>query len=139
MASAPVVRCTLVLSTRGALARLKHGCNRAGTPMSTDRTAPEVTRLLGAVERGESGAANDLMRELYGELRRLAAARLLRTPGGVHGQTLQPTALVHEAFARLLGKDGGAYENRRHFFFAAARAMQDIMVEQARRKARRAR
>jgi RNA polymerase sigma factor (TIGR02999 family) len=57
----------------------------------------------------------------------------------VHGETLPPTALVHEAFIRLLGKDEGGYENRRHFFFAAARAMQDIMLEQARRKARRAR
>lgn len=94
--------------------------------------------LLNAAGRGEPSAADAFVVELYGELRRLAAARLARSPQGGRGQTLQPTALVHEAFIRLLGKDA-EYESQRHFFFAAARAMQDILVEQARRKARRAR
>lgn len=85
------------------------------------------------------GVEHGFIAEVYNELRRLAAARLKRTPGGPLAQTLQPTALVHEALARLLAKDPGTYQNQRHFFFAAARAMQDILVEQARRKARRAR
>jgi RNA polymerase sigma factor (TIGR02999 family) len=90
-----------------------------------------VTRLLGAAASGDGDAASKLLVELYGELRQLAQARMRRLAAG---QTLQPTALVHEAFVRLVGKDLDRYENRRHFFFAAARAMEDILVEQARRK-----
>lgn len=90
-----------------------------------------VTRLLGAAASGDGEAASKLLIELYGELRQLAHARMRRLSTG---QTLQPTALVHEAFVRLVGKETDRYENRRHFFFAAARAMEDILVEQARRK-----
>ncbi|HLO39591.1 MAG TPA: ECF-type sigma factor [Phycisphaerales bacterium] len=90
-----------------------------------------VTRLLGAAASGDGEAASKLLIELYGELRQLAHARMRRLSTG---QTLQPTALVHEAFVRLVGKESDRYENRRHFFFAAARAMEDILVEQARRK-----
>src|SRR5262249_10906739 len=69
---------------------------------------------------------------VYDELRKLARSRMAKLPPG---QTLQPTALVHEAYLRLLGKKDLQLESRRHFFFAAARAMRDILVEQARRKA----
>ncbi len=91
-----------------------------------------VTVLLQAAAAGDRKAAADLLPELYGELRKLAAARMRDL---AKGQTLQPTALVHEAFVRLVGREGSGYENRKHFFFAAARAMEDILVEQARRKA----
>jgi len=91
-----------------------------------------VTLLLQAAADGDSRAAVELLPLLYGELRRLAAAWMDRTPPG---QTLQPTALVHEAYIRLVGKEALRFENRRHFFFVAARAMRDILVEQARRKA----
>lgn len=90
-----------------------------------------VTRLLGAAASGDGDAASKLLIELYGELRALAQSRMRRLSAG---QTLQPTALVHEAFVRLVGKESERYETRRHFFFAAARAMEDILVEQARRK-----
>lgn len=96
----------------------------------------EVTRLLDAVERGEPQAAEELLPLVYEELRRLAAARMANE---VPGQTLQPTALVHEAWIRLLGPDdepqswqGGSS----HFFGAAAEAMRRILVDKARRKRR---
>ncbi len=96
--------------------------------------APEnVTRLLKTAAEGDHQATADLLRVVYGELRNLAKAWMARTPPG---QTLQPTALVHEAFVRLVGPDKQAWENRRHFFFAASRAMRDILVERARAKAR---
>jgi RNA polymerase sigma factor (TIGR02999 family) len=91
-----------------------------------------VTVLLDAAGRGDTRAADDLLPLLYGELRRLAESRLAQQPAG---HTLQATALVHEAFLRLVGKDITTYENRGHFFFAAARAMRDILVERARQKA----
>lgn len=93
-----------------------------------------VTQLLQAAADGDSQAAAELLPLLYAELRRLAAAWMEKTPPG---QTLQPTALVHEAYLRLVGKDALRFENRRHFFFVAARAMRDILIEQARRKASR--
>ncbi|MGB0716740.1 MAG: ECF-type sigma factor [Phycisphaerae bacterium] len=92
----------------------------------------DISKLLKAVETGHGEAVEDLLPILYQELRALAESRLRKMPPG---QTLQPTALVHEAYLRLLGKDDSKYENRRHFFFAAARAIHDILVEQARRKA----
>jgi RNA polymerase sigma factor (TIGR02999 family) len=95
----------------------------------------EVTRLLEAIGRGEPQRARELLPIVYGELRRLADARLAREPAG---QTLQPTALVHEAYLRLVGNgDGPPWENRGHFFAAAAEAMRRILVENARRKRRR--
>ena len=91
-----------------------------------------VTQLLQAAGRGETQAANELIPLVYGELRKLADSWL----GKLHdGQTLQPTALVHEAYLRLVPRAGTGWENRRHFFFAAARAMHDILVEHARQKA----
>lgn len=108
--------------------------------MSRDATPTpphEITLLLQAVTPDDSRAVDRLFPLLYDELRRMARGKLGETPGGwagAHGQTLQATALVHEAFVRLVGKDTPAYENRRHFFFAAARAMQDILVDQHRRR-----
>jgi hypothetical protein len=82
-----------------------------------------------AIPRGDP--ADALLPLVYDELRKLAVARLAHLPPG---QTLQPTALVHEAYLRLQGRPGGPFDNRAHFFFAAARAMRDILVEQARSK-----
>jgi len=92
-----------------------------------------VTLMLEAAGRGDPQATADLLPVVYAELRKLADTWLSRTSPG---QTLQPTALVHEAFLRLVGQDQRAWENRRHFFFAAGRAMHDILVERARAKAR---
>ena len=94
-----------------------------------------MTRLLDAVERGEPHAAEDLLPLVYEELRRLAAARMANEKPG---QTLQPTALVHEAWLRLLGPEQAprSWEGRGHFFGAAAEAMRRILVDSARRKQR---
>jgi RNA polymerase sigma factor (TIGR02999 family) len=98
----------------------------------TDTPANDVTAILRAAQGGDAGAAARLLPLVYDELRKLARARMAHLPPG---QTLQPTALVHEAYLRLLGKTDLQMETRRHFFFAAARAMRDILVEQARSKA----
>ena len=98
----------------------------------TDTRAPDVTAILRAAQGGDSEAAARLLPLVYGELRKLARARMAQLP---RGQTLQPTALVHEAYLRLLGKSGLHLEDQRHFFFVAARAMRDILVERARSKA----
>ena len=92
-----------------------------------------VTELLRAAQAGDADAAERLLAVVYEHLRQLARARMARVPPG---QTLQPTALVHEAYLRLTDKSDVSWESRQHFFFAAARAMRDILVEQARRKAR---
>src|SRR6516165_5270747 len=92
----------------------------------------DVTAILRAAQEGDAEAPARLLPLVYDELRKLAQARMARLPPG---QTLQPTALVHEAYLRLLGKTDLQVESRRHFFFAAARAMRDILVEQARAKA----
>ena len=95
----------------------------------------DVTRLLTAIERGESHAGEELLPLVYDELRRLAAYRLAQEKPG---QTLQATALVHEAWLRLVQSEPGGAEarwnGRRHFFGAAAEAMRRILVENARRK-----
>jgi RNA polymerase sigma factor (TIGR02999 family) len=95
----------------------------------------EVTRILSAVAQGDPQAASQLLPLVYDELRQLAAHRLAhQTPG----QTLQPTALVHEAYLRLVGDAGSHdWDSRGHFFAAAAEAMRRILVENARRKGRR--
>jgi RNA polymerase sigma factor (TIGR02999 family) len=97
----------------------------------------EVTRILSAIAQGDPQAASQLLPLVYDELRQLAAHRLAhQTPG----QTLQPTALVHEAYLRLVGDPGGHdWDSRGHFFAAAADAMRRILVENARRKGRRKR
>jgi RNA polymerase sigma factor (TIGR02999 family) len=93
----------------------------------------EVTRILDAIGQGEAGAAAQLLPLVYDELRRLAAQRMAQERPG---QTLQATALVHEAYLRLVGDDAGEWDNRRHFFAAAAEAMRRILVDKARRKRR---
>ena len=91
-----------------------------------------ITELLRAAQAGDAGAAEQLMAVVYEQLQQVARARMAHLPPG---QTLQPTALVHEAYLRLIDKSDVSWESRQHFFFAAARAMRDILVEQARRKA----
>jgi RNA polymerase sigma factor (TIGR02999 family) len=91
----------------------------------------EVTRVLKAAAEGDERAAQNLLPLVYAELRSLARARLKRLPPG---QTLQPTALVHEAYLRVVGDEDPGWDGRGHFFASAARAMRDILVEQARRK-----
>jgi RNA polymerase sigma factor (TIGR02999 family) len=94
----------------------------------------EVTRVLAAIESGDPHAAGQLLPLVYDELRRLAAQRLAQEKPG---QTLQPTALVHEAYLRLLGPgEAQHWDHRGHFFAAAAEAMRRILVESARRKQR---
>jgi RNA polymerase sigma factor (TIGR02999 family) len=96
----------------------------------------EVTDILSAVVQSDPQAASQLLPLVYDELRKLAAHRLAhQTPG----QTLQPTALVHEAYLRLVGDPEVSWDNRGHFFAAAAEAMRRILVEIARRKGRRKR
>jgi len=92
---------------------------------------PDVTRILSAIEAGDPQAAADLLPLVYDELRRLAAQRLGQEKAG---QTLQATALVHEAYLRLVGDQ--QFDHRGHFFAAAAEAMRRILVERARRKKR---
>jgi RNA polymerase sigma factor (TIGR02999 family) len=94
----------------------------------------EVTRILSAIDRGEPTAAAELLPLVYAELRRLAAGKLAREHPG---QTLDATALVHEAYLRLVGGDPAQpWNGRGHFFAAAAEAMRRILVEHARRKGR---
>jgi RNA polymerase sigma factor (TIGR02999 family) len=101
-------------------------------PLEPDSEA--VTRLLAAASRGEPAAAAELLPLVYDELRRLAAARLARE---VPGQTLQATALVHEAFLRLVGLDPDKpWDGRGHFFAAAAEAMRRILIDRARARRR---
>jgi RNA polymerase sigma factor (TIGR02999 family) len=94
----------------------------------------EVTRILSRIERGDPRAAEQLLPLVYDELRQLAARRLAYEKPG---QTLQATALVHEAYLRLIGPlDSDRYADRGHFFAAAAEAMRHILVDKARRKRR---
>jgi RNA polymerase sigma factor (TIGR02999 family) len=91
----------------------------------------DVTQLLNAIDAGDPKAADQLLPLVYEELRKLAAVRMAREKPG---QTLQPTALVHEAWLRLAGAEQYTWDNRRHFFAAAAEAMRRILVERARRR-----
>ncbi|MBL9135055.1 MAG: sigma-70 family RNA polymerase sigma factor [Verrucomicrobiales bacterium] len=91
----------------------------------------DVTRILEDLRAGDATAASRLFELTYAELRRLAAVRMAGESGG---QTLQATALVHEAWLRLGGDDPQPWQNRAHFFSAAAEAMRRILVDQARRK-----
>jgi len=95
-----------------------------------DQPHPDVTLALRAVSEGDASASEALLPLVYEELRRLAAARMAQLPPG---QTLQPTALVHDAYLKLVGSDQ-SWNSRGHFFGAAARAMRNILVDQARRK-----
>jgi RNA polymerase sigma factor (TIGR02999 family) len=91
----------------------------------------DVTRILNAIERGDAKATDELLPLVYDELRILAAQKLSHE---APGQTLQATALVHEAYVRLVGDEPQNWENRGHFFAAAAEAMRRILVDNARRR-----
>jgi RNA polymerase sigma factor (TIGR02999 family) len=92
----------------------------------------DVSRILSAIEQGDPLAASELLPLVYDELRKLAAARLIEEQPG---QTLQATALVHEAYLRLVGNDAAVrWNGRGHFFAAAAEAMRRILIDNARRK-----
>ncbi len=91
----------------------------------------DVTRILDRVQQGDSKAAAELLPLVYEELRKLAAHRMANEAAG---HTLQPTALVHEAWLRLVGSEEQVWQSRAHFFAAAAEAMQRILIDRARRK-----
>lgn len=91
----------------------------------------DLTRLLNSIESGDNTASGELLRLVYDELRKLAAQKMARESPG---QTLQSTALVHEAWLRLGGGDPQTWQNRAHFFGAAAEAMRRILIDSARRK-----
>ena len=91
----------------------------------------DVTRILDRVQRGEAPAAEELLPLVYSELRKLAAHKMAHE---APGHTLQPTALVHEAWLRLVGNETPVFANRAHFFAAAAEAMRRILIDVARRK-----
>jgi RNA polymerase sigma factor (TIGR02999 family) len=98
----------------------------------SDPSEDTINKALEAVRAGDSAAAGELVTLLYRELRQMARVLLSKRPPG---QTLQPTALVHEVYMQLAGRQGRRFESAAHFFNAAARAMRDILVDQARRKA----
>jgi RNA polymerase sigma factor (TIGR02999 family) len=92
-----------------------------------------LSDTLAAAGRGDRQAASDLLPLVYAELRSLARSRLAKVPPG---NTLQPTALVHEAFMKLVGEGDPGWDSKGHFFAAAAEAMRQVLVDQARRKHR---
>ena len=102
-------------------------------PKSQTEAGGDVTRILERAQKGDPNAAAELLPLVYDELRRLAAAKMARERPD---QTLQPTALVHEAWLRLGGDEQPGWENRAHFLGAASEAMRRILVENARRKLR---
>ncbi len=117
-------------------------CSELGWPLSgfsfqvcfcIRQGVSEVKRVLEAIEQGDSKAAEELLPLVYDELRKLAAHKMA---GEAPGQTLQPTALVHEAWLRLAGNEGARFANRAHFIAAAAEAMRRILTERARSKNR---
>ncbi len=91
----------------------------------------DVTRILNAIERGDAGATDELLPLVYEELRALAAQKLSHEPPG---QTLQATALVHEAYLKLVGLENQTWRSKGHFFVAAAEAMRRILIDNARHK-----
>jgi RNA polymerase sigma factor (TIGR02999 family) len=103
----------------------------ASTVQSSHANVSEATVLLSAVEGGDPKAADQLLELVYGELRALATHKMAQEK---QGQTLQPTALVHEAWLRLVGSETPNFQNRAHFFSAAAEAMRRILIDRARRR-----
>ena len=91
----------------------------------------EVTQVIEAIQHGDAEAADELLPLVYEELRKLAASKMANEAAG---NTLQPTALVHEAWLRLVGNDSPKFAGRAHFFAAAAEAMRRILIDRARRK-----
>jgi len=100
-------------------------------PLIVSRSLSEVTHILQAIEQGDPKAADQLLPLVYGELRKLAASKMARESPN---QTLQPTALVHEAWLRLVGEANPKFDGRAQFFAAAAEAMRRILIDKARRK-----
>ena len=98
-----------------------------------DELQSQVTQVLQSLETGDALASEALLPLVYDELRRMAQARMAREPAG---HTLQPTALVHEVFLRLIGNNNPSWNSRGHFFGAAAEAMRRILIERARRVGR---
>jgi RNA polymerase sigma factor (TIGR02999 family) len=98
---------------------------------SAAATGGDVTRILDAAQKGDPKAAGQLLPLVYDELRKLAAAKMAQERPN---QTLQPTALVHEAWLRLVGQDNQRWDGRAHFFGAAAEAMRRILIDRARRR-----
>ena len=96
----------------------------------------DVTRILNAIERGEAKTSEELLPVVYQELRRMAAHKMSTEPAG---HTLQPTALVHEAWLKLVDSPAQSWQNRAHFFGAAAEAMRRILIARARHKGRQRR
>ena len=123
----PLLQAVVFGGTLSAIGRMPGLADIRGAPMN------DITRILAEVNEGDDRAADRLLSAVYNELRRLAARKL---SGERPGHTLQGTALVHEAYLRLLGGKAGQWENSSHFFGAAAEAMRRILVESARRKAR---
>ncbi|HLP75275.1 MAG TPA: sigma-70 family RNA polymerase sigma factor [Candidatus Paceibacterota bacterium] len=105
------------------------------TPAKMPEPTPpnDITQVLESIRTGDERSADELLPLVYEELRRLASARMAREPVG---HTLQPTALVHEAWLRLVSDGQRTWKNRAHFFGAAAEAMRRILIENARRKSR---
>jgi len=101
------------------------------TDLASSEGMGDATLLLAAIEQGDSNAPEKLLNLVYEELRRLATYKMSQEPVG---QTLQPTALVHEAWLRLVSSKHPTFENRAHFFSAAAEAMRRILIDRARRK-----
>jgi RNA polymerase sigma factor (TIGR02999 family) len=99
--------------------------------MSNNQINGDITRVLESIDDQPGGASEKLLPLVYDELRRLAVARMAKEASG---QTLQPTALVHEAWLRLVNGNAKVWRNRGHFFGAAAQAMRRILIERARRK-----
>jgi RNA polymerase sigma factor (TIGR02999 family) len=95
------------------------------------RAVSDVTRILEAMQRGQPLAAEELLPMVYDELRRIAAHKMAQESPG---HTLQPTALVHEAWLRMIGDGNEQFAGRAHFFAVAAEAMRRILIESARRK-----
>ena len=96
----------------------------------------DVTLIIQAVAAGQASATDDLLPVIYSDLKRLASSRLANERAG---HTLQPTALVHEAYMRLVGSNADTWENRAHFYGAASEAMRRILIDHARRKKRKKR
>ena len=119
-------RNTAFCDTGPELAALRVASDNAG--MTSDN---QITRLAAAASRGEAGASDELLPLVYEELRKLARSRMRQERPG---QTLQPTALVHEAYLRIVGDDA-RWESRGHFFAAAAESMRRILIDRARRYA----
>src|SRR5512135_1328089 len=91
----------------------------------------DITRILTAMEQGDAKASEELLPLVYYELRHMAAHKMANEPPG---HTLQPTALVHEAWLKLAASPAQSWQNRAHFFGAAAEAMRRLLIARARRK-----